>query len=105
MTAETARTEIQIETHEIRIIRFRGKRFSTYCEQCRVIVTAFSLEQAVAFFRVTPEDVLRRIAEEKFHLVGTTLGLPLICGNSLGDENKELMLRTSELTKVPQART
>jgi len=38
MTTKTHRTEIQIETHEIKIIRSRGQQHSAYCERCMSVV-------------------------------------------------------------------
>lgn len=87
-TNKIRRTEIQIETHEIKIIRLRGKQVSIYCQCCQRTVRTFTLEQTAAFFDMTLTDVCRLIGADKFHLVSSTRGVPLVCGNSPGNENK-----------------
>ena len=93
-TKKIRRTEIQIETHEIKIIRLRGKRLSVHCDFCRAEVKAFTLDETAAFFQMTMTDVCRLIGADKFHLVSSMRSPPLVCGNSLGNENK-LMLKAS----------
>lgn len=94
MTSKTHRTEINIETHEIKIIRQRGKPISVYCEYCEAMTTGFTLEETAALFETTLTDVCRRIGAGEFHLVSSTRGVPLVCGKSPGNENK-LMLKAS----------
>jgi hypothetical protein len=91
MANKIRRTEIQIETHEVEIIRHRGKRFSVYCERCEAMTSAFTLGETAAFFATTLTDICRRIGADKFHLVSSIRGVPLICGSSLGSENKRML--------------
>jgi hypothetical protein len=84
MSNKIRRTEIQIERHEIKIIRLNGKGTSHYCDRCNVMVKAVTPEQAAMLLEMSPTDVLRSISIDGFHLVGMTPRLPLLCGNSLG---------------------
>ena len=95
MVTKTQRTEIQIETHEIKVIRFRGRQFSAYCERCQATVSAFTPEQTAKLLQMAFVDVCRFVEAEKFHLVGTKRGLPFICGNSLDNKNKPWMPKAS----------
>jgi hypothetical protein len=83
MENENRRTEIWIETHEVKTVRFRGKQVSVHCERCSAMVTALSVDHAAVLLRIGPDEVFRRLAEEEFHLVETIRGLPGVCGNSL----------------------
>lgn len=95
MMSKIRRTEIQIETREVKIIRLRGKRLSVYCERCQQTITPFTLDETAEFFETTLTDVCRLIGADKFHLVSSTRSVPLVCGNSLGNENNTLMLKAS----------
>ncbi|MDQ3749633.1 MAG: hypothetical protein M3367_11595 [Acidobacteriota bacterium] len=87
MKKTTRRTEIQIETHEVTIIRTASGANLVYCEQCARRVTAFTLEQVSAFLRMTLSDVCGFIANTKFHLVGKERGVALVCGGSLNNDD------------------
>jgi len=76
------RTEIKIETHEIKIIRSRVPN-SAYCERCEESVTTFTPEQIAAVFQMTLSEVCRCIQTNKFHLVETRRGIALVCGGLL----------------------
>jgi len=75
-------TEIRIETHETRRIRFPGKPLAPYCEQCRQHVWAFSPDQVSALLQTTVEDVYRMIDTKRLHLVRIVGGPRLVCGSS-----------------------
>lgn len=90
MARKTRRTEIQIETHEVKIIRFSGKQDSVHCDRCQETVSAFTHKQTAELLQMNLTDVCGLIEADKLHLVRTTRGLPLVCGNSLGSENKTL---------------
>ena len=85
MVNKTRRTEIQIETRELTIIRVRGRQFSAYCGRCQKTVAAFTFEQVRSFFPVA--DIRRSIETKEIHLVEAENG-SLVCGNSL--VNKQL---------------
>jgi hypothetical protein len=95
MTNKIRRTEIQIEIHEVKIIRRRGKRRVVYCEQCQAEVTAFTLEQTAAFFQLTLTEVCRFVGDNQIHLVSSRRGVPLVCAGSLGNENEILVPKAS----------
>ncbi len=93
------RTEIQIENHEITIIRAASGSTFVYCEQCARRVAAFTPEQVSAFLRMTLTDVCGFIENAKFHLVGKERGMALVCGDSLknSDGNHDLLSSESRL--------
>jgi hypothetical protein len=91
MSGQTRRTEIKIETHEVKIIRLRAPRFSTYCESCEKMTTAVALDEAAAGCETTLTDICRRIGAGDLHLVNLTRGLPLVCGRSFGNENTPVL--------------
>jgi len=88
MTSQTRRTEIQIETHEVKVIRFRTRPTLARCGRCGEIVTALTPEQAAEVLEMTRDDVLLLLEDGRAHLVNSERGLALICGNSFGDENE-----------------
>ena len=59
MTNKTRRTEIQIETRTVTVIRTRGKQFSAYCEHCRANVPSFTANQTAELLQMTDSDVLQ----------------------------------------------
>lgn len=88
MTNQTRRTEIQIETHEVKVIRLRRRPALARCGRCGEIVTALTPEQATAVLEMTQDEVLLLLEDGRAHLVNSERGLALICGNSFGDENE-----------------
>jgi hypothetical protein len=96
MKKTTRRKEIQIENHEITIIRTASGTTFIYCAQCARRVAAFTPEQVSAFLRMTLTDVCRFIETAKFHLVGKERGMALICGASLKNSKGSHDLPSSE---------
>ncbi len=90
------RTEIQIESHEITIIRTASGTTFIYCGQCARRVAAFTPEQVSAFLRMTLTDVCDFIKNAKFHLVGKEHGIALVCGDSLNKDSGSHDLLSSE---------
>ncbi len=88
MTNKTRRTEIQIETHEVKIVRLRSKQVLARCGHCGEIVTALTPEQMAEVLETTQDVVFHLLEGEKVHLVNSQRGLALICGNSFGDDNQ-----------------
>jgi len=78
MTKIIRRTEINIETRKLTIIRLPGKSNQVYCQRCQKSVAAFSFEQLAT--------ISQTVETGDFHQVETVHGL-LVCGNSL--ENKK----------------
>ena len=77
MTKKIRRTEINIETRKLTVIRSRGK-LQVYCPRCQKTVTAFSFVELA--------EILQMTETGDFHQVQTHDG-SFICGNSL--ENKK----------------
>ena len=74
MTNTTHRTEIQIETHDVTIIRRQRREFSVYCNRCEKDVSTFTSQQISSW--------LRMIQTGDIHLIETDQG-KLVCRNSL----------------------
>ena len=88
MTNQTRRTEIQIETREVKVIRLRRKPALALCERCGDIVTALTPEQTAEVLDMTQDEVLLLLEDGNVHLVSSERGPALICGNSFGDDNE-----------------
>jgi hypothetical protein len=88
MTHKTHRTEIHIETHEIKVVRFRKRWVLASCGLCGEIVTALTPGQTAEVLQITEDEVFRLLEAERVHLVNSQRSLALICGNSFGDANE-----------------
>jgi hypothetical protein len=97
---KTRRTEIQIETHEVKIVRLRSRQALARCRHCVEIVTALTLEQTAEVLELTPDDIFRLLEEEKIHLVNPDRSIALICGNSFGDENRLVKQQASSANSI-----
>jgi len=75
------RTVITVETHQITIIRTRGKS-SVFCEICQAEVQVFSPPQMISVFFLESTEIKQLFLDNKIHFVGLT---EMICGNSLAD--------------------
>lgn len=94
MTSQTRRTVIQIETHQVKVVRFRGTPNLATCGRCGEIVTCLTAEQATEVLEMAADEVLHFLEDGLFHLVDPERAGDLICGNSFGGEN-EIVTRTS----------
>ena len=74
MSHITRRTGIQIETHDVTIIRTRGLRFSVYCDRCKEDVSALAGGQGLTWLRLLQPG-------ERTH-IETDEG-SLVCSNSI----------------------
>ena len=74
MSTKIRRTQIQIETHEVTIIKSGRKHNAVYCGHCEKRVSGYTEQQVSAF--------LRLIQTNELHLIETNDGL-LVCGESL----------------------
>jgi len=83
------RTQIDVETHEVTIIRTVGHRDQQYCQNCRSTVLAFAPERTAELLRIDMAEVFARVGKGDIHLTRTTRGTVFICGVSLnqGDGN------------------
>ena len=80
------RTEIKIETHEIKVIRFSKGRSTRFCTKCGKQVTVLSIENAVETMQLALSDLVRLVQTENVHLVQASDSQVLICEDSLGNE-------------------
>lgn len=96
MNKKTRRTEIQIETHEVKVIRMSGRQFRAFCEYCEAMAAVFTPDQVAELLQMSPNNALGLVNEGKLHLVRADCGLALICGKSLGDTNNDLMQTASQ---------
>src|SRR5687767_4370877 len=98
MTIKTQRTEIQIETHKVTVIRTRGKQFSAYCEHCGANVTSFTANQTGELLQMTEPTVFQMVDEQKFHRVSSDMGVDQICSNSFSEKDDGLTIKDSKKT-------
>jgi hypothetical protein len=82
MTKPTPRTEIQIETHEIEIIRLGRRYQKVRCDTCGLDVHAFTAEQAAQILNSSATELLKLADENKVHVLSATIP-QLLCGVSL----------------------
>jgi hypothetical protein len=61
---KTRRTEIQIETHEVKIVRPQSRQALARCRYCVEIVTALTLEQTAEVLEMEPADVFRLLEQQ-----------------------------------------
>ncbi|MBI3652358.1 MAG: hypothetical protein HY231_15155 [Acidobacteria bacterium] len=82
MNTET-RTEITIETHEVMVIRHRGKFPKPYCRACGTTAVLLTLDEATVLFPYSTRELCRLVEEEQVHYLETASGSLLICPESL----------------------
>lgn len=99
MTNATRRTQIEIETHEVKIIRLHTKPVLARCNCCRGIITALTPRQTAEILEISEKAVFRLIEAERVHSANSKRGFTLICANSFGDEN-EVVTRNA-LSTIP----
>ncbi len=75
------RTEITVESHQVTIIRMRGK-LPVFCEICQAEAEVFSPPQIVSVFRLKFAEIKKLFQNNQIHFVGST---EMLCGNSLAD--------------------
>jgi hypothetical protein len=80
------RTEIRIETHEVKVVRLRTEALDI-CEVCGKVVSGLAVEQAGQVLGMTQDQMLRLLEDKRLHLVNSQRGAP-ICGDSFGTESE-----------------
>ena len=87
------RTEIKIETHEVKVIRYSKGQSKRFCSKCGKQVTVLAIENAILAIELAPPELIRLVQTENVHLVDVSDSSVLICGNSPGDEtgSKQLL--------------
>jgi len=83
MKAKTRRTEIRIETHEIKVVRFSKGRSRRFCGKCGKDVPVLVIENAVDVMDLAIPELIRLVHIENVHLVDVSDSSVLICGSSL----------------------
>ncbi|HKX83198.1 MAG TPA: helix-turn-helix domain-containing protein [Pyrinomonadaceae bacterium] len=79
-TTRTRRTEIKLESTEIRRLTLRTTRRPEVCERCGVMVDAFTPSQIAEFLNVSVGEVYSLLESGEIHIAGR--GEPsLICAN------------------------
>lgn len=73
------RTETIIETHQVQVIRRRGRERQGWCESCAATVRMIGLEAAAMLAQVTVRAVFRRVEAGELHFTETPQGALLIC--------------------------
>src|SRR5262249_20611185 len=84
---KTKRIEIEIETHEIKVITFRKNWPRAFCRNCGESVSVIDPEQAAEILNISMQELHRLLEARKVHFVSD--GFSLICGRSTGEgQNK-----------------
>jgi hypothetical protein len=74
MKAKTRRTEINIETHQVTVIRFRNERLTGFCRECGRQVPVLAVEKDINAPCLGITEVKRVIDAADIHLIGTADG-------------------------------
>jgi hypothetical protein len=102
MTKTTKRRlQIDVETHEITIIRSSGNRERHYCQNCRTTVFTFVPERLAEILKQGTDEIRRRVELQTLHFInGETRGAGLICGNSANGVSDALQTKTNRGEKL-----
>src|SRR5687767_2165522 len=79
----TRRTQIDIETHEITIIRGNGAQKRQYCDRCRRTVPVFEFDELTPLAQIAADDIRARLKAGTIHLASAGDKGGGICGNSV----------------------
>jgi len=71
MKAKTHRTEINIETHQVTVIRFRNERLTGFCRECGRQVPVLVVEKDINAPYLGMTEVERVVDAADVHLIGT----------------------------------
>ena len=77
------RTEITIETHEVLVIRRRGRAPRTLCPDCGERATMLTMDEALTVFSVSMRSLVRFVEAGDLHYVETPKGALFLCSESL----------------------
>ncbi len=76
--------EITVETHELRIIRYRGGRSRMFCPLCQSTATVLTCDETARVLQVTIDEIYALVARGNVHLIETVdRPYALICCRSL----------------------
>lgn len=76
------RREVNIETHQVLVVRRSGRGVETWCEECGEQVRMVTLEEAMALTGASSREIHRRVEAGEIHFRETAEGRLLICLNS-----------------------
>ena len=82
MAGKKRRTEIQIETHEIEIVRLASRDHMVLCEICNRRAYAFTAHQAAQILNSSVSELSRLAEVGRVHPIAVTTP-HLLCGASL----------------------
>ena len=72
MKAKMHRTEITIETHQIKVIRFKNERLTGFCRECGRRVPVLVIENDLDAVHAGQTDVERAVETADVHMIGTS---------------------------------
>ena len=93
------RTEITIETREIKTIRIRSLGDATYCMECGKATMSCDPEHIAKMLQANVGDVMRSIADGQLHLTGTSGAADSVCVTSLENRIAKHGWNVSESTQ------
>jgi hypothetical protein len=95
MAGKKRRTEIQIETHEIEIVRFASRDLMMLCEICNERAYAFTAHQAAQILNSSVSELSRLAEQARVHPIAVSTP-HLLCGASLAEVSSEASLKLSK---------
>lgn len=75
--------EIIIETERVLHISSRSKSIIFWCEACARSVPALTLNETALVFRVSEDEILRKLEDRQLHLIEACARPLRICSSSL----------------------
>ncbi|HEX8998625.1 MAG TPA: hypothetical protein VGB07_01925 [Blastocatellia bacterium] len=87
-------TEIEIETHELLIIRRKGHAVRPLCQECGETETMATPDEAALLIGDSLRTVFRWIESGTIHFTETADGGLYICTNSLPQANQQAVTPT-----------
>lgn len=86
MKTNRRRTEIRIETHEVKVIRFVKDRSTALCRECGRHVLVIPVEDAAEAMDLVLPDVVTLHEKRCFHSIGDNSTISLVCLDSFDRE-------------------
>ena len=77
------KTEITIETHQVKVIRRSRRAERAWCAACGAMVQMVTAEQSALLAGVTTRAIYRWVEEGRLHFTETEAGGLLVCPGSL----------------------
>lgn len=77
------RTEINVETCQVLVIRRPGRAVAAWCNECGEQTRMLTLDEAIALSGASSREIHRRVEAGEIHFTETAEGFLLICLPSL----------------------